>query len=134
MSTNHTPTRARRRARQAAAGGVLLALGALAGCSTIAHEAIPTAGASTATVTVPTAKPPCNGTVVTVRWDELTVCDVSPPQRLDVVFDESFWGEAWGGDASMLAVEQECDDMGGRDLIGFSADHPDALVCEGVDY
>lgn len=118
--------------RTALCAGVAVLAVAATGC-TAAHNPIARELAPAPTAK-PAVKPACAGTVVTVMWNESTDCDVNPPQRLDVVFDESFWGEAWGGDASMAAVDQECADMGGRDLIGFSADHPDALVCEGVDY
>ena len=53
---------------------------------------------------------PCTGAVVTVRGDDPIGCDVTPPQRLDVL------------EVSRL----ECDDMGGT----FVA--PD--TCERVDY
>ena len=57
----------------------------------------------------PAAVPPCEGTVVTVAYDEPTGCDLQPPQRLDVTG----------------ATIAQCDDMGGTFDRG---------TCRGVDY
>lgn len=58
-------------------------------------------------------------------------CDVRPPQRLDIVFDEVSWGshDGWGGDASLEWAANECDGMGGEPIWDSVA-----MTCEGVDY
>jgi hypothetical protein len=80
--------------------------------------AIALCGCSPHTATTPTAtvKPLCAGSVVTVAYGVATTCDVTVPQRLDVVGVPS---------------PTECDDMGGE-YIYLPTTGGD--VCEGVDY
>jgi hypothetical protein len=135
MSTNHTPTRAKRRLALAGASSLLALLGA--GCATaLPINAIPAGEPTVSSTASPTVKPPCSTAIVTVRWDESTACDVSPPQRLDVYYDESY-DPAWGSDASVEAAADECNDMGGEPIWhnnDGTADSPYYLMCEDVDY
>ena len=63
------------------------------------------------------AKPPCRSYVVTVHYGRETRCDVSPPQRLDVLFTRGTaparWRGAWGGDGSLAWATEVCLDYGG---------------------
>jgi hypothetical protein len=76
--------------------------------------------------------PACRGSVVTVKAEAELACDVSPPQQLDVVYDEGWWGEAWGGDASVEAAADDCDLIGGRQF--WVSDGHYRLICQDVDY
>ena len=62
----------------------------------------------------------------------LTAGDVTPPTRLDVVFDERSGYPAWGGDASVEHASATCDDMGGTQEWHNDGDY--RLVCRNVDY
>jgi hypothetical protein len=71
---------------------------------------------------VPAVKPPCAQAVVTIWQDEPTGCDLTPPQRLDVLG---------------LTLAQ-CDDEGGEYISKLPSiadiEHYVGGVCEGVDY
>lgn len=72
--------------------------------------------------------------VVRVAYDDHRRIDVSPPQRLDVVFTRGHvprrYRAAWGGDAALAWATGECLDMGGDP----SWRNGQVLVCQGVDY
>lgn len=73
----------------------------------------------------PMGKPACLEAVVVIWNGAETSCDVSPPQRLDVLLPaEDVWGD---GEAAAY-----CADMGADDTTWNEADN--AFVCEGVDY
>lgn len=59
----------------------------------------------------------CAGPVVTVDEDAQVVCDVRPPQRLDVRMNPT---DGW---------PQRCDTLGGQ--LVYVAGRP---ICRGVDY
>lgn len=69
--------------------------------------------------------------VVTVRAGQVVGVDLTPPQRLDVTYDEATWGDgSWGGDASLAWATSDCEHSGGTpDWSGGRV-----LVCRGVDY
>jgi len=75
---------------------------------------------------------PCPGAIVEVPAEMELTCDVSPPQRLDLLFTEKWWGPGWGGDASVAAAAKECEDSGGRQF--WVNDGHYRLICQGVDY
>jgi hypothetical protein len=66
----------------------------------------------------PAVKPPCDGTYVLVYEDQETGCDLTPPQRLDVMTEDT------DGFAT------RCANMGGT----LTDDIGDAWRCEGIDY
>ncbi len=76
-------------------------------------------GAHTAPAEAAAAKPACQADVVTVWEDEATTCDLSAPQRLDVLMTPA-------GD-----WVARCDDLGGEPIARV----PNfVFACEGVDY
>lgn len=118
------------------AGVAVLAVAAT-GCTAAAHSP-----SSAVSELVPAAKaaptytelPPCFGSIVQVGHADELDCDVSPPQRLDLVWDDTTEGmdSGWGSDASVQAAADECNDDGGEPI--WHADGSYRLVCEGVDY
>jgi hypothetical protein len=72
--------------------------------------------------------------VVRVAYDDHRRIDVSPPQRLDVIFTRGHvpkvWAAHWGSDSSLAWAQAECDDMGGHAVWHNGS----VLECQGVDY
>jgi hypothetical protein len=71
--------------------------------------------------------------VVTVLHDtEQFPCDLVGGQQLNLVWNSETEGEGWGGDASVEAAADACDDAGGRQFWVNDGDY--RLVCEDVDF
>lgn len=58
-------------------------------------------------------------------------CDLAPTDTLVVVFNDASEGPGWGGDASVAAAAEACDDMGGTQVW---LQQPYRLACVDVDF
>ena len=67
----------------------------------------------------PAPKPPCPGQIVLIGMDGRLDCDVTPPQLLAIVLDDT------------PTTQTDCDDMGGRVLYDPAIDR---FYCIGIDY
>jgi hypothetical protein len=70
--------------------------------------------------------------VVTILHTEQVPCDLVGGQQLNLVWNSETEGEGWGGDASVEAAADACDDAGGRQFWVNDGDY--RLVCEDVDF
>jgi len=78
----------------------------------------------------PAVKPACQGAIVVIAAGADMDCDMTPPQRLDALYDAKFRAD-WPSTDAVQAAAIDCDNSGGE-LI--DAGNPDAFVCEGIDY
>lgn len=110
----------------------LVAACLVTGTACITHG-LDQAGSTSSSTELSTGRlPACVGSVILIdESDSYAGCDLTPPQRLDMVIHVS------GTDQSIEYARGVCDEAGGDDLNGSGA-HDEAgnllLTCEGVDY